>query len=233
MPGSSEAWLKPPPGRYHGAMSLNGYLQLGTAISGTAVVTPPSGTNYTAQPINYDVVVGGVLLSSINCVFGPVSGSWGTLVAFGITDVSGNALLPPGTLQQPFTPVNGQLVVVPPGNLSLIVGSQFAVGPGTTVPGFVNGPTTSGTVALTSGAYSQIVGSGTRNMLQIANLSQVYAVKLIVGNASQPASGAAASAVMPPYGTWPPVGINVVPTHTVWGIVAQASGAASVSFLTG
>ena len=51
----------------------------------------------------------------------------GTLVCFGVTeDQAGTiALVAPGTLQVPFTPVNGQLVVVPPGNISLVVGAAI------------------------------------------------------------------------------------------------------------
>ena len=144
-------------------MSSSGYLQLGTAISGTVVVTPPSGTNYAGQPVTFDTFVGGIQLTSINCVFGPVSGAWGTLTCFGVTeDQAGTeAVVAPGTLQAPFTPVNGQLVVVPPGDMSLVVGAQFAAGPGFEVSispqPLSYGGAVSGTVGTSSG---QLVASG-------------------------------------------------------------------------
>ena len=118
-------------------VSLNGFLDLGTALSGTAVVTPPSGTNYAPQPVSFTVVPGGGQLNDTNCVFGPVSGSWGTLTVFGVTDGSGTALATPGTLLAPFTPVNGQLVAVPPGNISLFVGAQVPIEAGTVASGLV------------------------------------------------------------------------------------------------
>ena len=110
-------------------MSLNGFLDLGTAISGVTVVTPPAGTNYAAQPISFELLVGGVQVSNVNCVFGPVSGSWGTLTVFGITNGSGTSYVAPGTLQQPFTPLNGELVIVSPGAITLEVGTQFPTTP--------------------------------------------------------------------------------------------------------
>jgi hypothetical protein len=205
-------------------MASNGYLQLGTAISGSVVVTPPGGTNYAGQPVTFDTFVGGVQLTNVNCAFGPVSGSWGTLTCFGITeDQAGTtAVVAPGTLQAPFTPLNGQIVVVPPGSVSIVVGSQFAAG-----PGFVAnnaGPTTSGFVSLGSGAYSAVVASGARNALQLFNTSQIDSVRLIIGGASAPASGSVPSAIIPPFGSWPPAGSNFTTTDAVWATCGMVSG---------
>ena len=118
-------------------MSLYGFLDLGTAVSGNAVVTPPSGANYAAQPISFELFTGGLQLSNVNCVFGPVSGSWGTLTVFGVTDGSGTPYVAPGTLQQPFTPLNGELVVAAPGSIALSIGTQFPAGAGTVASGLV------------------------------------------------------------------------------------------------
>ena len=139
-------------------MSLTGFLDLGTALSGTAVATPPSGTNYAAQPVSFTPVEGGGQLSDVNCTFGPVSGSWGTLTVFGISDGFGNALTAPGTLQQPFTPLNGQLVVVPPGSISLFLGAQIPTELGTVASGLV-GTGNSQATALPLTAAVNIVAS--------------------------------------------------------------------------
>lgn len=212
-------------------MTVAGFLDLGTAISGTTVVVPPSGTNYAPQPIDFDSFQGGVQLSNVNCVFGPVSGSWGTLTVFGVTDGSGNAIVPPGTLQSPFTPLNGQLVCVPPGDISLVVGAQFAAGPGTFVPN-LSGPTASGSIALTSGAYAAVVASGARNTLQVQNLASGDVVKLRIGDATQPPSGAVPTTVLGPYGTWPPLGGGFTTTDAVWATCGAASGT-TASWITG
>ena len=211
--------------------AINGYLDLGIALSGTTVITPPASANYAAQPVSVDVVTGGVLLSNINCVFGPVSGGWGTLTCFGITDGSGNALTAPGTLQQPFTPLNGQSVVVPPGSIQLVVGSQFAAGPGAFVERA--GPTTSGSVALTSGAYTAVVPSGNYGLLTVQNLALNDTVKLRVGDTVAPASGAVPTAVLSGLGVWPQPGLGFVPNGPVWAIAGTQPTGTTVSFLTG
>lgn len=177
-------------------MSLNGFLDLGTAISGTAVVTPPSGTNYAAQPVSFEVQAGGVQLNDVNCVFGPVSGSWGTLTVFGVTDGSGRALTAPGTLQQPFAPLNGQLVVVPPGDITLVAGAQFAAGPGAfvsmrplpTIPiGPLHSVTTAANIPITVFPASGIV-----NVADIVNPSTASEL-LYVDFVAPAASGSATS----------------------------------------
>ena len=212
--------------------ATTGYLQLGTGISGTTVVTPPSGTNYYGQPIAFSAIPGGIQISSQNCVFGPVSGSWGTLTSFGVTDASGNAVVAPGTLQQPFTPVNGQLVVVPPGNISLVIGSQFAAGPGAFVSRNASGPTATGSVGVVSEYYTQVVGSGAYNVLSLQNMSQSDTVSLRVGDGTQPASGAVPTAVLGPFGTWPPGNSTFVPNGPVWAISRTDNGT-TVAFMTG
>ena len=126
-------------------MSLNGFLDLGTAVSGNAVVTPPSGTNYAAQPISFELLTGGIQLSNVNCVFGPVSGSWGTLTVFGVTNGSGTPYVAPGTLQQPFTPLNGELVVAAPGSIALSIGTQVPVEGGAVATNLVGSGTTQAT----------------------------------------------------------------------------------------
>lgn len=107
---------------------VNGLLNLGTALSGTMVVTPSVESGYTALPVSYDVVSGGITLNTVNCVFGPVSGSWGTLTSFGVTDLQGNPAWA-GTLAIPFTPADGQIVIAPVGQIQLALGTQYSVGP--------------------------------------------------------------------------------------------------------
>jgi hypothetical protein len=147
---------------------LNGLLNLGSALSGLAVITPGSGAGYTALPISYDTASGGLLLSSVNCVFGPASG-WGTLSVFNVTDLAGNPVWA-GTLSAPITPQNGSLVIIPVGNLQLITGQQLTVNPASNwfaqqpflaasllagnplpVPGGLSGITPSSGLVLTSG----------------------------------------------------------------------------------
>ena len=153
-------------------MALNGYLNLGTALSGSTVVTPPSGTNYAAQPVSFTSAPGGGQINNVLCTFGPVSGSWGTLTVFGVTDGSGNPLTPPGTLQQPFTPLNGQLVVVPPGDVSVVVGAQFAAGPGSFIsrppPSAPIGPLNA-RIALGGVSVTVFAASGIVNVADIIN----------------------------------------------------------------
>jgi hypothetical protein len=216
---------------------MSGYLQLGTAVSGTVVVTPGSGLGYAGQPVSFTAFPGGVQLNSVNCVFGPVSGSWGTLTCFGVTsDQAGTVpVQAPGTLTSPFTPLNGQLVAVPPGNVQLVVGAQFAAGPGTVVAatGVASGPTVSGYVALASGAYSAVLASGARNALTLQNMSATDTVKIVLGGGTAPASGAVPSAVLPPpFGSWPPAGTGFVTTDSVWATCGAASGT-NLSYVTG
>jgi hypothetical protein len=51
------------------------------------------------------------------------------LTCFGVDDEAGNPVITPGTLQAPFTPMIGQMVTVPQGNISIVMGSQFSVAP--------------------------------------------------------------------------------------------------------
>ena len=146
-------------------MSLvNGLLNLGTALSGSAVVTPGTGVGYSALPISYDLATSGqIALNVINAVFGPVSGSWGTLSVFGVTDLAGNPVWT-GTLAAPFTPVNGQIVAVPVGSMSLGLASQVPVSPATNwlvqPPIFVSGALAGNPLSLTGNLEAIYLGSG-------------------------------------------------------------------------
>jgi hypothetical protein len=140
---------------------IAGYLNLGTGLSGSVVVPPPSGAGYAPQPVNFSSALGGVMLNGISCTFGPVTAPWGTLTAFNVTDSSGNPYFA-GTLQAPFTPLVGQLVTVPQGNISLAVGSQFSAGPSpASVPSLSYAEPSSGfvgsgsAVLVASGTYSR------------------------------------------------------------------------------
>lgn len=215
-------------------MASNGFLQLGTAISGTVVVTPPSGANYLGQPVTFDVFTGGIQLTDVNCVFGPVSGSWGTLTCFGVTEDQGGTIVvvAPGTLIAPFTPLNQQLVVVSPGNISLVVGAQFAAGPVASAPGNQQGSLTSGVVALATGAYTLILASGARSALALQNTSNADVISLVIGAAVQPPSGEAPSAIIQPQGSWPPASLgNFVSTDSIWALCGRAG--TSLSYLVG
>ena len=209
--------------------TLSGYLDLGTAVSGAAVIPPGAGTGYVAQPISFSVFTGGVTLNNVSALFGPVLGSWGTLTVFGVSDSQRNPVWA-GTLSTPFTPVNGQIVAVPAGNIQLVVGTQFAVGPGISQP--THGILASGSAALASGAYTQILTSGNRNALSMQNTSSTDTIKLIVGDLNLPLSGAVPSAILPPYGKWPSDSLSAfVPSDAVWGISGQTGTV--ISYLTG
>lgn len=212
-------------------MPISGFLNLGTGFSGSTLVTPPSGTNYAAQSVSFTALAGAIALNGNSCVFGPVSGSWGTLVAFGVTDTNG---LPywSGTLKTPFAPVNGQLVIVPQGDVTLVVGSQMVATPATTVVSPAQGPTVSGSVALSSGSYSLVLASGARKALSLTNTSASGLVQILLGGVSAPASGAAGYSIIPPYGNWPSAGLgDFVPTDSIWAI-ATASGV-TLNYFTG
>jgi len=105
---------------------ITGLLTLGTGLSGAAVVAPPSGAGYFPQQVSYDLVSGGIALNTVNAVFGPVSGTWGTLCVWGVTDESSNPVWA-GTLQTPFTPPPGYQVIVPTASLMLNTGQQYPV----------------------------------------------------------------------------------------------------------
>ena len=208
-------------------MSLTGYVVLGTGVSGGAVVQPPSGAGYAPQFVNYNLFTGGVSLNGISCIFGPVlAPGWGTLTAFGVTDMDGNPITT-GTLQAPFTPLIGQLVTVPQGNLSIVVGSQFNLAPMASVaaiPVQLSGPTVSGSVAIVSGAYTQVLASGARAALSLTNADQVNTVRIVLGGSGAPASGALGYSLIPPFGNWPPPGFgDFVPTDAIWAIGSAAS----------
>jgi len=215
-------------------MSIAGYLNVGTALSGMVITPPPSGTNYSPQPVTFNTVAGGVTLNGVSCVFGPVSGSWGTLTCFNVTDELGNPYFA-GTLQSPYTPPNGQLVVAPQGQISLVVGAQFSVAPGNVSPVTPQkGSTTNGSVALISGAYTLVLASGSRNMLLLTNTDPVNVVRIILAS-GQPASGALGYQIIEPapLGTWPPPSMNgFVPTDNIWAL-AQSAGQQPLNYLTG
>lgn len=99
--------------------TVNGYLNLGTAVYGNEVATPSRYANYNAQPISFNSINQGTLVSDVLCIFGPVSGSWGTLTSFGITDLYRNPLFASG-LSVAIPTVNGQLIQVPPGAVSIV-----------------------------------------------------------------------------------------------------------------
>jgi hypothetical protein len=211
--------------------TLSGFLNLGVGLSGSTVIVPPSGTNYSAQPVLFDSAASGVMLLGVSCVFGPVSGSWGTLTVAGVTDEFGNSVFA-GTLAAPFTPVNGQLVVVPQGNIALVVGSQFTAAPGSVVQGNQQGSLASGSVELSSGAYTLVLASGARNALTLQNTSNIDNISLIVGGNSQPVSGAVPSSVIPPFQAWPPPSMgDFVSTDSIWAKCGRAG--TTISFLTG
>jgi len=128
--------------------SLNGYLDLGTAVTGNEVTTPPSFANYHSQPISFDVVNEGTLVSNTLCIFGPVSGTWGTLTSLGISDLNHNPLFA-GLASAALVTENGLLIQIPPGAVSIVpspgppfqVSGGFIVAP--TNPGL---PTSSGSL---------------------------------------------------------------------------------------
>lgn len=197
-------------------MSINGYLNLGTALSGQVITPPPSGAGYSPQPVVFNTVGGGVALNGVTSIFGPVSGSWGTLTCFSVTDVSGNVYAA-GTLQAPYTPLNGQLVQVPQGSLTLVLGSQFSAAPAAVVStSGPKGPTTSGSVVLASGGYTNVLASGSRNMILLQNTDPINIMQVILGP-NQPPSGATGYAIVDGNQSWPPPSFgNFVPTDAIW-----------------
>jgi hypothetical protein len=212
--------------------SLSGFLNLGVGLSGSTVIVPPAGTNYAPQPVTFEAIPGGLMLLGVSCVFGPVSGSWGTLTVAGVTDQAGNPLAPAATLQSPFTPANGQLVTVPAGDISIVMGSQFSVAPVGSAPGNQQGTLTSGSASLASGAYTMVLASGARSAIAIQNTSNSDRISLIVGATSQPVSGAVPSAIIPPFASWPPPSMgDFVSTDTIWAISSHEG--TIVSFLIG
>jgi len=108
--------------------SINGFLNLGTGVSGLAVLTPPSGAGYAPQPVSFSEFFGGVTLNDVSCLFGPLTAPWGTLTVFGVTDASGNAVVPPGTLQSPWAPAVGEVVSIPQGYITVKIGTQLNAG---------------------------------------------------------------------------------------------------------
>lgn len=211
--------------------SLSGFLNLGVGLSGSTVLVPPSGTNYFAQPVLFDSAASGVMLMGVSCVFGPVSGAWGTLTVAGVTDEFGNPIYA-GTLAAPFTPVNGQLVVVPQGNIALVVGSQFTAAPGSIAPGNQQGTLTSGSAVLTTGAYTMVLASGARSALSLQNTSNVDNISLIIGGSSQPASGAVPSSIIPPFQAWPPPSMgDFVSIDFIWATCGRVG--TTIAYLTG
>jgi hypothetical protein len=213
-------------------MSISGYLTLGTALSGSTVITPPTGTNYAPQVVNFTTMAGGISLLGTSAVFGPVVGSWGTLTVFGVTDELGNPVIAPGTLQSPFTPVNGQLVYVPMGDISIVVGSQFTAVPVSSAGGNQQGTLTSGAVTLTNNSYSLVLPSGARSALALQNTSNIDTISLVIGGTLQPVSGSAPSSVIPPFQAWPPPSMgDFVSTDFIWAMSGRMG--TTLTFLTG
>jgi hypothetical protein len=207
-------------------MSINGFLNLGVGLSGSVVLPPPSGAGYSPQYVSFDDAPGGVTLNGVSCIFGPVTAPWGTLTSFGVTDSLGNPVFA-GTLQFPFTPLIGQLVTVPAGNISLVVGSNFTAGTFSSVavvPVAQTGPTISGSVTLNSGAYTLVLASGARSALALTNADSANTVRVILGD-TQPASGALGYLIVPPFETWPSAGFgDYVPSDGIWAITTALSG---------
>jgi hypothetical protein len=102
---------------------VTGLLDLGSALNGRGVVTPGAGLGYTSQIINYDIDDDGIGRNTADLIFGPVLGSgdapWGTLSVFGLSDLGGTAVWS-GPLTVPATPLPGQLIFIPVGQLQLI-----------------------------------------------------------------------------------------------------------------
>lgn len=110
-------------------MSIDGFINLGNAVTGLTVATPSVDDGYVPQPISFEDAEKGVTLNSLAAIFGPVQGNWGSLTCFNITDSAGGPLWA-GTLRTTITPVSGQLIVIPQGNIALILGTTFSVAPG-------------------------------------------------------------------------------------------------------
>ena len=110
---------------------VSGYLDVGTAIVSGALVPPPSGYGYAAQPILFNSVSGGIILSSNGATFGPVGSGggpnpWGTLTVFQVSDTAHTpAWL--GTLITPITPVSGAVVQAPIGDIAITLNQQLAL----------------------------------------------------------------------------------------------------------
>lgn len=153
---------------------INGYLNLGTALSGSVITPPPSGAGYAPQAINFNGVPGGVTLNGISCTFGPLTAAWGTLTCFNVTDASGNPYFA-GTLQAPFTPMIGQLVIVPQGNIALAQGSQFnaSVASQESVPNLSY-----------TGPFSGFVGSGSAVLVASGTYRRTFTVQTLPGSTS-------------------------------------------------
>jgi hypothetical protein len=199
------------------SMPISGFLDLGTSFSGSTLVTPGSGVNYAAQPISFTAASGAVILNGVSCMFGPVSGSWGTLVGFQVSDANANVYWA-GTLASPFIPLNGQIVTVPQGNITLVVGAQFVATPVNTVSP-AQGPTVSGSVALASDSYSLVLASGARRALLLNNVASSGLVQLLLGGTLPPDPAAAGYTVIKPLDSWPPAAFgDFVPTDSIWAL---------------
>ena len=174
--------------------AISGLLTIGTGVaSGNVVLVPPSGTNYAPQPVTFEQVNGGVALNDVSCNFGPVSGAWGTLAAIGLTDYSGNAMFA-GPMAQPWAPVNGELVSVPPGSVALLIGTQFSVAP---ITASVNtGITASGTTQATA----TLLSAQTNVVSTVAPSGAVLLPGVVEGSVSVLNRGANPLSVFPPLG---------------------------------
>lgn len=110
---------------------ISGLLGLGTAITSDGIAEPPGGTGYSRAPISFDKIVSGTVTNTVNCLFGPVLGvygstPWGALNSFQLFDQYGNPAWT-GSLEQTVTPVAGAQINVIVGAISIVVASA---GPG-------------------------------------------------------------------------------------------------------
>jgi hypothetical protein len=163
---------------------LNGYIGLGTSISGSAIVEPTSGssTGYARQPVQYAFGASSGQIISASGTFGPVSGTWGTLVVFGIFDTYGNPLWN-GTLVQPLTPLYGQYVYTPAGLNNLGLGTQYAAFVGGAA--VINSTVTNSSqqIFIINNNFSGTISSGT-SMIVMSGVGAVSGVQLTLPSGS-------------------------------------------------
>ena len=96
----------------------------------------------------------------------------------------------------------------------------------------VVGATTSGSITLSSGAYSLVLASGSRSVILLTNASQANTVRVILGGTVAPSSGAVGYSLILPFSNWPPPGMgDFVPSDAIWTI--GTSDDQILNYLTG
>lgn len=70
------------------------------------------------QPIVFSAQPDGTSINDTLCTFGPVSGTWGTLTVFDVRDLNHNTFFR-GTLLSSVAPRSGQLLILPPGSVTI------------------------------------------------------------------------------------------------------------------